>query len=318
MKFYFCESCGKRITEHDIDEGAAKDKKLKGVYCKGCAAGVMTLETMPLTEDKAREILKVPDSGKKRTSSRATLPAKPSSTKKSSKSSRSLQSTPAVPKTNAVLLFSIAGGLALLIAVLLFSFLGTSESPSQTKATRVGTAKSSRDHTPLPNPQHEPQDESSPPRSSGPSTHPGAAPKMSPSDDRPPSNSKKRTVVPEKTHLLPDGTETNPQDLENSNNKMPPVTPKPAPPQKEAVVESVPIEKKPVSEARKLFLGVIRALKADDLKAAIQVLEADQDTKLEFRQSVKSALEWQARQKDVFVEALKTKKGKNIILRESP
>lgn len=58
MKFYFCEACGKRITENDIQSGSGHDKKLRGVFCKDCSIGVMTLETMPLTEDQARNILK--------------------------------------------------------------------------------------------------------------------------------------------------------------------------------------------------------------------------------------------------------------------
>ncbi len=58
MKFYFCEGCGKRITENDIEQGLGKDKKLKGVYCKGCSVGVMTMETVPLTDEAAKELLK--------------------------------------------------------------------------------------------------------------------------------------------------------------------------------------------------------------------------------------------------------------------
>ncbi len=57
MKFYFCEKCGKRLTEADIDQGAAKNKKLKGVYCTACSAGVMTMETLPLTDEMAQQIL---------------------------------------------------------------------------------------------------------------------------------------------------------------------------------------------------------------------------------------------------------------------
>ncbi|MBE7465698.1 MAG: hypothetical protein HS116_19670 [Planctomycetes bacterium] len=57
MKFYFCEKCGKRLTEQEISAGQAKDKKLRGVYCADCSEGVMTLETVPLTEDSARELL---------------------------------------------------------------------------------------------------------------------------------------------------------------------------------------------------------------------------------------------------------------------
>ena len=43
-KFYFCETCGKRITDKQILEGLGRDKKLKGVFCKDCAVGVMTME----------------------------------------------------------------------------------------------------------------------------------------------------------------------------------------------------------------------------------------------------------------------------------
>jgi len=38
-KFYFCETCGKRVTDEET-----RNKKLKGVYCKNCAVGVMTVE----------------------------------------------------------------------------------------------------------------------------------------------------------------------------------------------------------------------------------------------------------------------------------
>src|SRR3990170_7253071 len=57
MKFFFCETCGKRITEQDIHAGGGKDKKLKGVFCAQCAVGVLTLETLPINEDQARKIL---------------------------------------------------------------------------------------------------------------------------------------------------------------------------------------------------------------------------------------------------------------------
>lgn len=57
MKFYYCEVCGKRLTEHDIDGGVAKDKKLKGVYCRSCAVGVSTMDTLPLTDSQAQEMV---------------------------------------------------------------------------------------------------------------------------------------------------------------------------------------------------------------------------------------------------------------------
>src|SRR5689334_21559894 len=44
MQFWFCETCGKRLTDKDLEEGAARNKKLKGVFCKECSVGVMTME----------------------------------------------------------------------------------------------------------------------------------------------------------------------------------------------------------------------------------------------------------------------------------
>src|SRR6185369_9691213 len=55
-KFYFCETCGKRITDKQILEGLGRDKKLKGVYCKDCAVGVMTMEFAALTDEKSHPI----------------------------------------------------------------------------------------------------------------------------------------------------------------------------------------------------------------------------------------------------------------------
>jgi hypothetical protein len=44
MQFWFCETCGKRLSDKDLEEGAARNKKLKGVFCRECAVGVMTME----------------------------------------------------------------------------------------------------------------------------------------------------------------------------------------------------------------------------------------------------------------------------------
>lgn len=62
MKFWFCETCGKRLTEADLAEGQGRDKKLKGVFCKQCAVGVLTMEALPLTDGDARKILVHSDS----------------------------------------------------------------------------------------------------------------------------------------------------------------------------------------------------------------------------------------------------------------
>ena len=58
VKFWFCEKCGKRLSDRDIAAGDARDKKLKGVYCADCAVGVLTMANLPvINEDTARKLL---------------------------------------------------------------------------------------------------------------------------------------------------------------------------------------------------------------------------------------------------------------------
>ncbi len=54
-KFYFCETCGKRITDKQILEGLGRDKKLKGIFCKTCAVGVTTQEFDAISEVELRK-----------------------------------------------------------------------------------------------------------------------------------------------------------------------------------------------------------------------------------------------------------------------
>jgi len=51
MEFYFCETCGTRITDKEIEQGMGRDKKLKGVYCNKCSVGVMTMEFAAIAPD---------------------------------------------------------------------------------------------------------------------------------------------------------------------------------------------------------------------------------------------------------------------------
>jgi len=55
IKFYFCETCGKRITDRQILDGLGRDKKLKGIYCSTCAVGVSTMEFDALVEPDPRK-----------------------------------------------------------------------------------------------------------------------------------------------------------------------------------------------------------------------------------------------------------------------
>ena len=75
MNFYFCEACGKRVTEKDIEAGSARDKQLKGVYCTTCSSGVLTMEALPLTDAQARSILGKPEAPKRKSSNAKTSKA---------------------------------------------------------------------------------------------------------------------------------------------------------------------------------------------------------------------------------------------------
>jgi hypothetical protein len=57
MNFYFCEKCGKRVTELDIEAGKARDKKFNGVFCATCAQGVLTQENLAITDEDVKKYL---------------------------------------------------------------------------------------------------------------------------------------------------------------------------------------------------------------------------------------------------------------------
>lgn len=59
MKFFFCEKCGRRLTDQDLASGQARDKQVKGVHCKDCATGVMTMTFEALSDSQAHDLLKL-------------------------------------------------------------------------------------------------------------------------------------------------------------------------------------------------------------------------------------------------------------------
>lgn len=79
MNFYFCENCGKRITD---EEG--RNKGMKGWYCPDCSSGVTTISISATTEEQARELLikhnlyRPAPVNNARKPSRIGLPARPS------------------------------------------------------------------------------------------------------------------------------------------------------------------------------------------------------------------------------------------------
>lgn len=52
MAFYYCEKCGKRVTDADLAAGRAQNKQLRGYYCGVCAEGAMTLSFDAITHEE--------------------------------------------------------------------------------------------------------------------------------------------------------------------------------------------------------------------------------------------------------------------------
>jgi formylglycine-generating enzyme required for sulfatase activity len=115
MNFWYCETCGKRLTEKDLEEGSARNKKLNGVFCKDCSVGVMTMEMDAISiEQAAKAKAPAPPS---RTSNSGSVPRKGSGIIRPQEipqrhSVRS--STPTLKSQNGPLL--LAGAAALLVA----------------------------------------------------------------------------------------------------------------------------------------------------------------------------------------------------------
>ena len=118
MNFYFCETCGKRVTDIDIERGAGRDKKLKGVYCSSCAVGVMTMEMDAITDESL-------GLSPKSTHSRATtadMEALKDEPRLPSSASGRSHAAPATSRTTSVK-------------------LSETKATTHTNATRVGTSK---------------------------------------------------------------------------------------------------------------------------------------------------------------------------------
>jgi hypothetical protein len=165
MNFYFCETCGKRITDVDLERGAGRDKKLKGVYCSGCAVGVMTMEMDAITDEKLKraankdihqratgEMDSLPTEEPRRvninrTSGRVPV-LKPSDVKPTTHASAARitparkipASTTAKPKNNLALILGAGSVVVILIAVLIL--MGTNKPVADgKKIAAVETAK---------------------------------------------------------------------------------------------------------------------------------------------------------------------------------
>ncbi|MCZ7648028.1 MAG: DUF1080 domain-containing protein [Planctomycetota bacterium] len=127
MKFFFCETCGKRLTDGDLAAGQGRDKKLRGVFCSACAQGVMTLETLPLSEREARKVVASEAAADRGARSSEQLPAGARAQPRAGARPGAYGYTPPKAKVGAGtwLGTAVAGGVLLALGVLLLAGGGT-------------------------------------------------------------------------------------------------------------------------------------------------------------------------------------------------
>lgn len=148
MKFYFCEGCGKRITDEEIQSGAGRDKKLKGVFCPTCAVGVTTMDTIPMGKEGAAELLKkeaetATPGGQRRISSNRLKSAKPANRPSDRFRRRTDRHEPVSPGQSGRFTLWIAAGsgiglLAVLVVGILFSESAQDNSSKAEATVRPG------------------------------------------------------------------------------------------------------------------------------------------------------------------------------------
>ncbi len=144
MKFYFCEKCGKRVTEMDIEGGSAKNKKLKGIYCTACSAGVMTMETLPMNDEEAKQLLRThsprTESRASRTRMKAPSARRMGESQKAGPSRPEAISGPSFLERHKIL--PIAGGVGAVLLVAGIFLLAGNGSP-RSEGPQKGSGKSS-------------------------------------------------------------------------------------------------------------------------------------------------------------------------------
>lgn len=121
MSFYFCETCGKRVTEGDVAAGRARNKQVRGVYCVSCAEGVMTMTFDAITQEEMSKAEALRRQGKQTPSQSSRLIA----LKPSHAASVTTEASPHRPRTRAenskvpILALSIG---CILVALILIGF----------------------------------------------------------------------------------------------------------------------------------------------------------------------------------------------------
>ncbi len=342
MKFYFCEKCGKRVTDEDISGGDAKNKKLRGVYCESCSVGVMTLETVPLNDEEAKKILKeqsTPARKKGIRRSSGNLASVPRADRAPPKTSipKNPSSRQAAPETSRkTLIFSALGVAFALLLVVGVALLGAkSGSTTKRPASKSSAQKSAPPSLPkgdlkkqvqVPvtdseDPKPKPQDTST--QSSGASavaqTEPApkdTASKVNSLESPGPGNEQtQRLPAPSDPNTTAQEPEKKDADPESPTGKT---TASSSPEEPDSEKKAVGAEKPPpkvvLPDAHPVLLAVLRALNREGLTAARQILEAEKKELPEARPAIKAALDWQEKQAHAFLKILQGKQGKNVSL----
>lgn len=160
MKLYFCETCGKRLTDTDLSKGAAFDKEVKGIYCAACAVGVHTMQFTAITEKdlQSGNNAKEATPARRRTTKAVALPAAANVPLKSSAAhmapaTRSAAKTSAPSGGSSSYMPWVYVGVGVSLGLLAFAFLAFSDSgkrgpPSSLRTTTGPETPIKRDATP--------------------------------------------------------------------------------------------------------------------------------------------------------------------------
>lgn len=142
MKFYFCEGCGRRITDAEIASGEGRDKKLKGVFCKECAVGVTTMDSLPVSDSEARRLVAKED--QKRPARRRTSASKIPAARKRSSTRLSATTVPDTTKgrSNAAVRIRVFAAIGMAVALGVgVTWLALGRNPASTKKNVNGVKK---------------------------------------------------------------------------------------------------------------------------------------------------------------------------------
>lgn len=167
MKIFFCEGCGKRLTDADLERGTAVDKQVAGIFCSECAANLAAPPAQPAPTRRPSGTIALAQPQSK--SARITQPRiQPSSARRPSGAfhAQPPRNTAAQPAVYA----GIAGGVIILLGLLVFATRG--KEPESRAVRAAEPAPSSRTTTAVDRPAPKPVPRETKPAKSAPDAPP--------------------------------------------------------------------------------------------------------------------------------------------------